>query len=289
MRTREGKDLQIVVTGASGFLGDMVVRNLATRGVEVVPVSRRPLPGSVRVADYADTPGGDVLVHLAEERDRAVAERQGEGCERGSARVMAALLQKRWRRVIYASSAALYGDAECSPRKTRDVVEASDAYSRLKLAGERAVLGSRIGAVARLANLYGPGMAESNVVSAILRQIDGEGPLVVRDTAPVRDFIWVGDAAEAIARMAMGGARGLFNVGSGNGVSVGALAALALKLAGRDDRQVRSSEPGERRSCIVLDISETVATWAWGPETDLERGLGLLLRDRIASVIGRRE
>ena len=47
----------------------------------------------------------------------------------------------------------------------------------------------------RLANVYGPGMAANNVMSDILGQVPGDGPLVVRDIAPVRDYLWIEDAA----------------------------------------------------------------------------------------------
>src|SRR5688572_30891509 len=143
----------------------MVVRSLAVRDVQVVPVARRPLPHAVQVTDYTDAPDGDVLVHLAEEKDRAHAEERGEACVDAAQLVLRALLARSWRRVVYASSAVLYGDRDCTPRTTTDPVRATDVYSRMKLAGERAVLDARGGAVARLANLYGPGMADNNVVS----------------------------------------------------------------------------------------------------------------------------
>ena len=278
--------MRIVVTGASGFLGSMVARRLAGRAVEVVRVARRPLPGAIQVTDYAHTPDGDVLVHLAEEKDRSRAHEEGDAGVEAARRVLHALLGKPWQRVIYASSAVLYGDREYAPHKTGDRVYAADAYSRMKLAGEKAVLGSQAGVVARLANLYGPGMAGNNVVSTILRQIDADGPLVVRDETPVRDFVWAEDAADAIARMAMEGASGLFNVGSGEGVSIRQLATLALKLAGQGNRAVLASQPGGRSSCIVLDISATIGALGWSPRIDLEHGLGQLLRDRTVVQAG---
>ena len=47
----------------------------------------------------------------------------------------------------------------------------------------------------------GRGMAELNVLSTILGQIPGQGPLEVRDDRPSRDFLWVEDAAEALELM----------------------------------------------------------------------------------------
>ena len=71
----------------------------------------------------------------------------------------------------------------------------------------------------RPANIYGPGMSKNNVLSTILQQIPGMGKLEVMDTNPVRDFIWVEDAAEGIVALALsifkdGNKCALFNLGT---------------------------------------------------------------------------
>jgi UDP-glucose 4-epimerase len=269
--------MKVVVTGASGFLGRSVVRRLSLTGGTIVPVSRRALPGILQVADYADAPAGDVLIHLAEAAHRGAAERAGLTYEQETFAGLSALLKKPYGRIIYASSAVLYGDQVETPRHPHDEVSVSDTYTRVKRRAELAVLDSAGGIVARLSNLYGPGMSEQNVMSAILTQIPGPGPVRVRDIGPVRDFLWADDAADALVRMADATRTGLFNVGSGIGRSVGDVASLALKVGGQPDRLVVSTQPGARRSHLVLDISETVSVWQWSPVTGMEDGINRLL------------
>ena len=266
------------MTGASGFLGHAVVRRLTGTDVSVVPVSRREGRGILRVADYAETPVADVLIHLAEPALRSAAQAAGEVYEADAQARLETLLDKPYERVIYASSAAVYGDVADTPRTPHDPIDVSDAYTRVKRRGEVAVLGRPGGIVARLANLFGPGMSSENVISAILGQIPGSGPLVVRDSEPVRDFLWVDDAADALARMTTGIAAGVFNVGSSVGSSVGTVAKLALEIAGEKNRAVLATQAAARRSHLVLDITDTIDTWGWSPSTSLAEGLGRLLK-----------
>ena len=270
----------IVVTGASGFLGRCVTGALSRRGALVLPVSRRAGVGIVQVRDYTESPGGDVLIHLAEERDRVSAASSGDALERQAEETLAALLAKGWQRIVYASSALLYAGG-ATPRKPGDALRIDDTYARMKQSGERAVAAAAgVPVIARMTNIYGPGMATNNVVSDILGQIPGDGPLRVRDTNPVRDFVWVDDAAAALAAMATKAASppgGTFNVGGGEGISIGALARLALDIAGTPDREVISVRPTGEPSSVVLDIGDTTAKWGWRPVVRLRTGLQTLL------------
>jgi nucleoside-diphosphate-sugar epimerase len=270
--------MKIIVTGASGFIGRHLVQEIRRRNGDVLPVSRTPLPypQSVQVESYADTPAGDVLVHLAENRDRALAAPQ----EAETIRRFDTLLAKGFGRVIYVSSALVYGDGSVRPHGVDEPPSVSDSYTRTKVTSEGRALAVG-GLVARLGNVYGPGMAPQNVVSAILDQIPGEGPLRVRHDSPVRDFVSVKDVAEVLARLALQPARpGIYNIGSGAGVSVGELARLALVVAGEGHRPVTAELPLPRPSCIVLDIQSTVRELDWHPRRSLAEGIKESLLER---------
>jgi UDP-glucose 4-epimerase len=132
--------------------------------------------------------------------------------------------------------------------------------------------------VLRVANVYGRGMAANNVVSTVLAQIPGRGPLKVMDEAPQRDFLWIGDLAEALASAALRAAGpAILNISTGVATSIGKLARLALRLAAEPERAVLSSKPSGARSCLVLDPSAARAKLGWQAATTLESGLSLLL------------
>lgn len=271
----------LVITGASGFLGSAVVRAARAAGCEVVPVARKALPAAVRVESYADAPVGEVLVHLAENNDRAEVQRLGADYARCASETAQALLGKGYGRVVYVSSAALYGQDATTPRTPAHPTFSEDVYSRTKREIEQMMLATGAAVVVRLANVYGPGMSAANVVSAIIRQIPGADPLVVRDTRPVRDFVWLDDAADALVAMATGpGSPGVYNVGSGVGCTIHDLARRALRVAGEDGREVRSSGTSGQASYLVLDIADTTREWGWRPVTSLDDGLARLVAQR---------
>jgi UDP-glucose 4-epimerase len=272
----------IVVTGASGFLGRQVVAEATKRGLPVAAVARRTLaatPGAriVQVDGYAELgpDGDDVLVHLAGPRDASVTEKEiGHAVE-----LCAALFARPWRHVVYASSAVVYGDAVERPRRSDEPPAPVGAYAGGKVACE-ALACAAGGSVARLANLYGPGMAPNSVTAAILAQIPGNGPVRVRDAAPVRDFLWVVDAAAGVVTMATQSKPAIHNLGSGIGIAVGDLARTALAVAGESHREVVATAPAGRRSHIVLDPEETTAAIGWRAATPLARGLQQLVAVR---------
>ena len=272
--------MKIVVTGASGFLGRALMHCLSDKSLSVLGVSRSQSPFTLQVKNYKDSPEGDVLVHLAETNDRAYAQSNTPYYQQDALATLNILLDKKFSRVIYASSALLYGDQGQLSRKVNDPVYETDAYTSLKLASESQVLG-RNGVVVRLGNLYGPGMAKTNVISTILKQIPLDGPIRVFDANPVRDFLWVADAACALANMIRGEAYGIFNVGSGVGVSIHKLAIEILNATGQPERQIESSEPGKRFSKLVLDISETEAAFGWKPTINLVDGINALMKMSI--------
>jgi nucleoside-diphosphate-sugar epimerase len=285
-RTSRGSpNLMFVVTGASGFLGRAVVAELIDRRLPVMRVARSrldSLPGVINVqvtqyADFAPTASNPVLIHLAETRDVAEANRRGEGHVEQVTNVLAGLLRNRWDHVVYGSSAVVYGDDERRPRAPHEAVSPQGPYAQGKLACEHLVIAAG-GTAVRVSNVYGPGMASDNVVSDVMRQIPGNGELKVRDVAPVRDFLWAADAAAGLVAVAMRGAGGLFNLGTGKGASIGDLARRALDVAGETDRPVIAMNPDSRNSHLVLDITQTVASLDWRPVVNLDRGLAALLK-----------
>jgi UDP-glucose 4-epimerase len=271
----------VVVTGAAGFVGHAVCERLAGLGHSVIGLSRRAVAGlpwlrTVRNYSEFSPPPGAVLVHLAEpSRMSAVA--QDADLAAALQATMRSLAHDNWDGLVYASSAVVYGDATARAHTVLDTPNNSSVYATVKLANEETCLAAG-GAVVRLANAYGRGMSDQNVIADIVRQLDGPGPIRVGDTGPTRDFIAIPDVASAFAALAVSGEHGVFNVGTGIGTSVGSLARLLAELAGNAERQVVSSaNPPNERSCLVVDPEDTIRRLAWRPEVTLREGLSQLL------------
>lgn len=253
----------ILVTGASGFLGQALCARLAADGLPAVAASRRPCPGGLQVADYGQCPPSTVTVHTAEEPDRAKVNALGAAYLESSAALVRQLLARTpW--LVYISSGVVYGDGSAEPYTESAPVLAGDTYAQAKLHNEDLVLAAG-GTVLRLSNLFGRGMSGQNVLSDIARQLAGDGPLQVRDATPVRDFLAVAEAAQAISLVLQRGLRDVVNIGSGVGLSVHEVACAGLRAVGQTGRAVISTQPAGRRSVNILDISRTRQRLGWNP------------------------
>jgi UDP-glucose 4-epimerase len=193
--------------------------------------------------------------------------------------VMNALSRRGYQRIIYGSSGVVYGDESEIPCRIDMPVIANDVYSQSKLFNEKIVLDAG-GIAVRIANLFGEGMSANNVMSDIIRQVPGEGPLRVRDDKPVRDYLHVSDAATAIGMLIDGSYCGLMNIGSGIGTSVRSLAEFALAVAGQSTREIIATAPVSKRSTNVLDISETRKILDWAPAASLQEQLTRLINNK---------
>lgn len=266
--------IDVVVTGASGFIGSALLRQAREEGLTSTAVTRTCLPGFIHVASYVDTPfkEGAVLVHLAQGSDA------GARFHDIDVEICRLLCARPWRHVIYASSAIVYGDASGHPRRPDERVTAFSDYTRVKLACEEIVTRAG-GTCLRFANVYGPGMENGTVIADILHQIPGHGSLSVRDLSPVRDFLWIDDAARCIAAACRIRPGGVLNVGSGHSSAIADVARLAVEIAGESARTIVDRGETQRPSCLKLDITKTRSLLNWTPRVDIRQGLEILLQN----------
>lgn len=270
----------IVVTGASGFIGQALSSNLKKKGVKILRVSRRPLPVYCNVQNYFETPMADVLVHLAEDPDRHRVNRLGEVYASQSTDLANFLASRGYSRIIYVSSGAVYGDSSVIPHREDEITKPYDVYTQSKLSCEKLFLDVG-GLVVRLSNIYGPLMSRENVVSHILKQMPLTGPVHLKSDKPIRDFLWIQDVVEAITKMSLVVVgEGIFNVASGVGTSIRQLCEMILKIYGQENREIISTSLGVTNSVNILDVSRTTKEFEWNPRIPLTMGLNRLILAR---------
>jgi UDP-glucose 4-epimerase len=257
--------MRVLVTGGAGYIGSVIVARLTARGHDVavydslyrghaaavaagVPLVRGDVRDAAAVREALEDHGCEAVIHMAAlaEVGESVAEpeRYRSVNEDGTAAVIAAAVAAGAGRIVFSSTAAVYGAPERTPIDEHDVLAPANPYGETKLAGERLLQQARDGGeLAATALRYfnacgadGPcgedHDPESHLIPLALRAArDGTPIRVFGDDYPtpdgtcVRDYVHVADLADAhiAALEALPAVQGSFNLGTGAGDSVRAV------------------------------------------------------------------
>ena len=303
---------RVLITGGAGFIGSHVADLFLAKGwsVEIIdnlssgkranvnPAARLHVL-DIRSADAAELvafAGFDALIHLAAQMDvrRSVADPLFDGSVNivGTLNLLEAIRQSASARprVVFASTGgAVYGDAATPPSSETTPKEPDSPYAIAKLSAEYylsyyARIHGLDTASVRFGNVYGPRQdphGEAGVVAIFCgRILDGRSLLVFGDGTQTRDYVHVGDVAEATfaaATAELPRARRVddraFNIGTGVGTSVLDLASTLLTAAGATSPiEFAPKRPGEQQHSF-LSIDKARDALDWAPRVSLERGL----------------
>lgn len=208
---------------------------------------------------------------------------------RGTFNVLEAARKTGVRRVVYASSAAVYGDSEKLPLVEPSTLRPLSPYGLDKLYGEQlgalydSLYGQQMFAL-RYFNVFGPRQDAkspySGVISIFVDQLkSGRAPTIFGDGEQTRDFVYVEDVVEANLRAMSADYRGfrVFNVGCGRQTSLNQLFSELKQLINSsvipDYAQPR---PGDIRHSLS-DISRITRELGYSPAFTISEGLRLLL------------
>lgn len=272
--------MRVILAGASGFLGQHVLAQFAVlRDIEIIPVSRKLISGWYKVSDYSESPDGDILIYMAEESDQQKVALLGDDYKNSIIETAKKIVKKKYNRIIYISSGAVYGDKGFHGFKTSDKTIAINNYQAVKIAFESVISSHPGGVIVRVSNVYGSGMSEETVLSEIIRQLRISNAVKLRSFVPIRDYVSVVDVASAIVKMTLrqDPLNKIYNVGTGIGTSVATLVNMLSEIAGNKPILIGSDGSGEADSINILDISATIKDIGWRPKILLADGLKSLL------------
>jgi len=189
-------------------------------------------------------------------------------------------------RVVFASSASVYGDNPKTPYRETDLPAPVSPYAVSKLAGEGllAFYAKEYGLKCvslRLFNVYGPGQKISSgyaaVVPAFINAARASDDLRVNgDGSQTRDFIYVDDVVQAFLLSAEKGS-GAYNIGSGKPTSVKHLAGKIIELTQTKSRITRAPKrAGDVRDSLA-DVSKARRELGFEPAYSLADGLSRVI------------
>lgn len=289
--------MKICVTGANGFIGSHTVNKLAEQGHKIMSIDRHGFinfePSSnishvnMDVTDYKllrkffDREEPEAILHLAANSSlqRSVTDALYDAYNNVIGTVTVLGLAQRYKcRFVFASTSAVYGPRAFGSYSEQDAVQPQVPYGVSKAAGEMYVRCSGLSyAVLRYGNVYGPGqkpLGENILIArALAHLIDGKPFKINGDGKQVRDWIFVGDVADANIKALLSDVSGTFNISTGKGVSVDDIMIILKKLAKHEGEiEHGPAQKGELRS-VVMDSSNAKAMLGWYPKTRLGDGL----------------
>jgi UDP-glucose 4-epimerase len=309
-----------IVTGGAGYIGGHVVHRLRAAGHDVVVFDdlstgrRERLPQGVELVRGSVTDPGSLarlfagrevagVIHLAALKSVAESVALPERYERnnvgGVRNLLAAMGASGVRRVLFSSSAAVYGDPAGATVTEQSPLRPTNPYGWTKLRGEQDILAAAgeqgiRSVVLRQFNVIGAGQhpyaadtAATNLLPAAFRALSDGPPVSVfgddyptPDGTAVRDYLHVEDAAEAYLRgvehLATGGGEPqlVVNVGAGAGRSVTEILGDVADAAGHPVPSVKAGRRAGDPPWVVADANRALLRLSWKAERDLSAAVG---------------
>ena len=293
--------MRVLVTGASGFLGQYVLAALQQAGIAAVALARTR-PRNLAGAQFVP---GDLLEHaeLAKLVQRAEASHLlhlAWVTDHGSywtsplnfrwvdatTRLVEAFCQSGGKHAVFAGTCAEYdwGLGRCQEDTT--ALNPATVYGVAKDAARRLVAAwcaqQQVRcAWARIFFPYGAGEAPARLVPALVDVLRGESAPFGISATVHRDFLHAGDVAQGLLTLLQTDARGSYNISSGQPVQLSDLVRALAQLMDADPRQVLDL-PEQRLADPPLVTGENLKLKAlgWQPQFTLHQGLAQMLHDR---------
>jgi len=275
-------NMNVLITGASGFIGRAVTKKLDCRGIQWTPFTGNIL----RPGDFQNQKHCDVLLHLAGMNRTGLSyEEQKHLMDVNITGTLNAIDFARagGSRFLFPSTCS-YGNPDTFPISESAPMTYHDPYSYSKWHAEQTIsawhkLFGLEGVIFRIFNAYGPDQPRQFLIPDIVHMIK-KRRLRLFNLTSIRDFIYVDDLAELITRTTTTTVPGLItvNAGSGTGHSVKDVVNIFFDLLGRKLPIEDEGHPPFIKKSIA-DVQCAEKLFGWRHNTSL--------RDGVASVLQR--
>jgi nucleoside-diphosphate-sugar epimerase len=285
--------VKVIITGAAGFLGQHITRELEAAGHRVAVVDLvYGRHDDLRFADnvdriFDDYAEADVCVHLAAKVGRLFGEdapMETVTDNVGMTALVAQACGARGIRLAYASTSEVYGDngdAECD-ELAGPFTRPHNLYGITKGFGEEVCEHYAPDGLVhfRFSMPYGPGLpagrGRAALINMLWQAMHGR-PIVVHRGAE-RSWCYVADTVRAVRMILESGAMGPFNVGrDDNPTPMLEVAERACELVGAPSALIELVDAPARQTVVKRLATERVRELGWRPEVELAEGMGRTL------------
>ncbi|USL25722.1 NAD-dependent epimerase/dehydratase family protein [Priestia megaterium] len=300
--------MKVIVTGGAGFIGSFTIQkllklnyevtildNLSTGNKDTISPAVRFVQGDINDLDLhikLKDSQFDAIIHLAAQTSvpMSIENPEFDALQniQGTINILNVARKIGIKKIVFSSSAAVYGDQIDLPIQERYYTEPTSPYGISKLAGEQYIKtfceANNISySILRYANVYGPkqsDLGEGGVVKIFIDYLMKNKKLVVfGDGTQTRDFVYVKDIAAANVK-ALNAPSDIYNVSSGREVSINELILNIEKAIGKKlELSYEKARSGDiYRSC--LDNKRISDSLSWSINYSIEEGI----RETINSV-----
>ena len=297
------QDKRVFVTGAAGFIGAQLVRQLLKEGADIYALVSlkselyrlKDISESITIvkADLTDPNSiytivkklkPQIIYHLASYGTQPTHTDLGQMTNvniTGLTNLLTALEDIEFECFVNTGSSAEYGPKN-QPMKENQLLEANTFYGATKAAASLLLqafgkLHKRRAVTLRLFYVYGPGEELTRLIPTIIRTCLQGSKLPLTSIHEKKDFIFIEDVIQAYLNAALikGNETYILNVGTSIETNLGQLIKMIEKLTGKKINFVEGAYESRRwdSDCWAADIENTKKVLNWKPHYDLETGL----------------
>jgi len=286
--------MRIFITGGAGFIGTHLCQKLAqTHDVTIYDnfsnsnqenFSSKTQKVSIISGDILNyqklssaMKNHNIVIHLAAKIDVIDSilnpESTFETNVKGTQNVLDSCVLNGITKIIATSSAAVYQNVSDGSINEENKTEPLSPYGKSKLEMEKIITDSKIDStILRLFNVYGNDSADGVIVN-FKENIQNNKPLTIfGDGKAIRDFVHVDDVINGIV-LSISSKSGLFNIASGNGISINDLAKLFIHLSEKKSEIIFKPARDGEIIHSVADISLAQKELGFFPQISLNDGL----------------
>jgi len=278
--------IDVIVTGAQGFIGQSVVKRLRENGANILTLDRAD--GDIASEKtWKRLPEAHSVIHLAGRSFVPESwQMSGNFIETNVVGTQRALdyCKEYGARMIYAN-AYIYGIPKRLPIVENDPINPNNPYAISKYIGEQLCEFSNryqnvSATVLRIFNVYGSGQKKNFLIPSLVSQVLNDKEVNVMDLEPRRDYIHVQDVADAFVKsMDAPDGYNCVNIGSGVSYSVHEVVEMIQFLAGTKLSVIsESTERFQEIPNVIANVSRAKKILNWTPAITLEEGLGEMLK-----------
>ena len=306
------KDKQVLVTGAGGFIGSHLVETLLASGAKVrafVRYTSRKDPGLLRQLSPEDFAKVEIIA--GDLRDERAVRQAVKGCSlvfhlgalisipysyqhpvevastnfMGTLNILTACLDSGVQRLVHTSTSEVYGTARQVPIDEGHPLQGQSPYSASKIGADKLAESFFCSynlpvVTVRPFNTFGPRQSARAVIPTIITQALVNDRIQLGNLATTRDFTYVSDTVRGflLAAEAQQVEGQVFNLGTGEEISIGEIARKIIQMVNRTVETVLDSKrlrPGASEVLQLLSNNSLAGErLQWKPEVSLDLGLG---------------